>query len=629
MRKQIAEEMEKLVEKNARLEQELTEVKGFVETIMELIPHGVAIVRIDRSLRQTYANPAPFAVSDLAPAGIVRTGTKDHNDNIRLHPDYMSIVNQTCQKVFATGKEVICEFPRTAPHSAGCFQCRFVPEFSKDGTVETILMISHDMSTIKRAQEEIQETEHFLKLQVSENAEKLERANRSLDAEISRRKKIEEALKLEEARFEAFFKLSKMHEAPVQQIAGFVLEELTKMTKSKVGSLVIMDGNGIITSGYGWSHGLLEVCAIPERPMFTPIDGAGLWAQPIRERKPVIVNDYSVPHPFKRGCPDGHIEIVRFLGIPAFDGDKIVALALLGNKEEDYDALDVQKVSLLLDGMWGLFERKRVEKTLQERAELLDLASDSILVRDLDDRIIFWNAGAEACYGWTREEAMGQVSHTLFQTIFPKPLGEIKEELFRHIRWKGELTHITQAGKQIVAASRWALLRDADGRARATLEINTDITERKQMEKQLEEKSNRLQEVNAALKVLLKHRDEDRRDFEEALLTNIDNLILPYLRKMKNSGPNSTNAALIEILESHLMELTSAFGRTLALQYRVLTPTEMRVATLVREGKTSKEIADILCISEKTASFHRNNIRTKLGLRGAGANLRSYLLSLT
>jgi DNA-binding CsgD family transcriptional regulator/PAS domain-containing protein len=508
VRKQIAEEMQKLVEENARLEQELTEIKGFVETIMELIPHGVAIVRIDRTLRQTYANPAYFAISDLAPAGIVRIETKDHKDNIRLHPDYMSIVNQTCQKVFASGKEVICEFPRTAPHGAGCFQCRFVPEFSKDGTVETILMISHHISAKKRAQEEIHETEHFLKLQVSENVEKLDRANRSLDAEILRRKKIEEALELEEARFEAFFNLSKMHEAPVQQIAGFVLEELTKMTKSKVGSLVLLDGNGMITSGYGWSHGLLEMCAIPERSMFTPIDEAGLWAQPIRDRKPVIVNDYSIPHPFKRGCPDGHIEIVRFLGIPAFDRDKIVALALLGNKEEDYDALDVQKVSLLLDGMWRLFERKRVEK-------------------------------------------------------------------------------------------------------------------------QLEEKSNRLQEVNAALKVLLKHRDEDRRDFEEALLTNIDNLILPYLRKMKNSGPNSTNAALIEILESHLMELTSAFGRTLALQYRVLTPTEMRVATLVREGKTSKEIADILCISEKTASFHRNNIRTKLGLRGAGANLRSYLLSLT
>jgi PAS domain S-box-containing protein len=620
--------MERIVEENTRLKQELTEVKGFVKTIMEYIPHGVAIVRIDRSLRQAYANPAPFAISDLAPAGIVRNGTRDYDDNVRLHPDYISIVNQTCQKVFATGKEVICEFPCTAPHSAGCLQCRFVPEFSKDGTVETILMISHDMSALKRAQEEIQGDKHFLSVQIRENSVKLEHANRSLRTEVLRRRKIEQALKIEEARFEAFFKLSKMHEASVQQIASFVLEELTKMTKSKVGSLVLLDGNEIITSGYGWSRGLLEVCAIPERSMFTQIDGAGLWAQPIRERKPVIVNDYSASHPFKKGCPKGHIEIVRFLGIPAFDGDKIVALALLGNKEEDYDELDVQRVSSLLDGMWRLFERKRVEKTLQERAELLDLASDSILVRDLDDRIIFWNAGAETCYGWTKEEVLGQVSHTLFQTKFPKPLEEITEELFCDNRWKGELIHLTRSGKQIVAGSRWALLRDADGGARATLEINTDITDRKQMEKQLEEKSNRLQEVNAALKVLLKHRDEDRRDFEEALLTNIDNLILPYLRKMKSSGPNSTHTALIEILESHLMELTSAFGRTLALQYRVLTPTEMRVATLVREGKTSKEIADILCISEKTASFHRNNIRTKLGLRGARANLRSYLLSL-
>jgi DNA-binding NarL/FixJ family response regulator len=98
---------------------------------------------------------------------------------------------------------------------------------------------------------------------------------------------------------------------------------------------------------------------------------------------------------------------------------------------------------------------------------------------------------------------------------------------------------------------------------------------------------------------------------------------------MKHSTLSISQASLLEILESHLKELTSKFGKTLALEYRVLTPTEMRVAALVRDGKTSKEIAELLCISEKTASFHRNNIRTKLGLRGMGANLRSHLLTLT
>jgi DNA-binding CsgD family transcriptional regulator len=161
-------------------------------------------------------------------------------------------------------------------------------------------------------------------------------------------------------------------------------------------------------------------------------------------------------------------------------------------------------------------------------------------------------------------------------------------------------------------------------------ELRTEnIVARKNMEQELRAKSYRLQEVNAALKALLRQRDEDRKEFEEALLINIENLILPYIKRLKSGPLTSTQASLLEILESHLKELSSKFGKTLALEYRVLTPTEMRVAALVREGKTSKEIADILCISEKTASFHRNNIRTKLGMRGTKANLRSHLLSLT
>ncbi len=172
--------------------------------------------------------------------------------------------------------------------------------------------------------------------------------------------------------------------------------------------------------------------------------------------------------------------------------------------------------------------------------------------------------------------------------------------------------------------------RDITELRRSEEKLHTNlITARKDMEEQLQAKSNRLLEVNSALKVLLRQRDEDRKEFEEAVLTNIENLIMPYVRRMKSGPLSDSQASLLEILESHLKELTSKFGKTLALEYRVLTPTEMRVAALVRDGKTSKEIADLLCISEKTASFHRNNIRTKLGLRGMGANLRSHLLTLT
>jgi PAS domain S-box-containing protein len=182
-------------------------------------------------------------------------------------------------------------------------------------------------------------------------------------------------------------------------------------------------------------------------------------------------------------------------------------------------------------------------------------------------------------------------------------------------------------GNVIAGISIW---RDITERKRIEEELHDkNIIARKDMEEELQAKSNRLQEVNSALKALLRQRDEDRKEFEEAVLTNIENLIMPYVKRLKSGPLSSSQASLLEILESHLKELTSKFGKTLALQYRVLTPTEMRVAALVRDGKTTKEIADLLCISEKTASFHRNNIRTKLGLRGMGINLRSHLLSLT
>ncbi len=186
----------------------------------------------------------------------------------------------------------------------------------------------------------------------------------------------------------------------------------------------------------------------------------------------------------------------------------------------------------------------------------------------------------------------------------------------------------TRDGKAMTVASRWAPLRDSSGSIGAILEINNDITARKRMESELEEKSNRLQEVNAALKALLRQRDEDRKELEEAIAVNVENLILPYLRRLKASPLSSAQTALLEVLESHLRELTSKFIRNIALEYRALTPTEMRVAILVKDGKTTKEIADLLCMSEKTVSFHRENIRIKLGLSGKRVNLRSHLLTI-
>jgi PAS domain S-box-containing protein len=132
-----------------------------------------------------------------------------------------------------------------------------------------------------------------------------------------------------------------------------------------------------------------------------------------------------------------------------------------------------------------LTERKLAEAALVERAALLDLSHDSIFVRGMNDAISFWNRGAEQLYGWSKDQALGQISHQLLRTIFPAPLEEITSELLRTGRWEGELVHTKRDGTQVTVASRWSLRHDERGGPAGILETNNDITERKRAEESL------------------------------------------------------------------------------------------------------------------------------------------------
>ena len=147
-------------------------------------------------------------------------------------------------------------------------------------------------------------------------------------------------------------------------------------------------------------------------------------------------------------------------------------------------------------------------------------------------------------------------------------------------------------------------------------------------EAQLTRQKVELEESNIALKVLLKQREDDKSELEQKVITNVKEMILPYMEKLKRVSLKPKDKTVVDIIDSHLHDIISPMMQKLANASIILTPQEIQVASLVKDGKASKEIAGILNVSETTVHFHRKNLRRKFGLSNSQTNLRSYLLSI-
>jgi DNA-binding CsgD family transcriptional regulator len=163
----------------------------------------------------------------------------------------------------------------------------------------------------------------------------------------------------------------------------------------------------------------------------------------------------------------------------------------------------------------------------------------------------------------------------------------------------------------------------AENKERKMIEENLRFTE-----KELIGNLKELKESNIALKVLLNQRENDQRECENNILSNLNHLVLPYLAKLKKNNADESELTDLTIIESNLNEIVSPFSAKLYTDHFNLTPREIQMADLIKDGKQDKEITDILNISLETVKTHRKNIRKKLGIYSKRINLRSHLLSL-
>jgi PAS domain S-box-containing protein len=244
------------------------------------------------------------------------------------------------------------------------------------------------------------------------------------------------------------------------------------------------------------------------------------------------------------------------------------------------------------------------------------------------------------------EALSGQTYHSFFTL---KSLETIDRERTRRLEGKGSCYEVEIVGKRggrrnVVICG--ASLLSAEGKLKGYIATFTDITDRKRAEKtlqkahdelehrvkertkKLEIQKENLEELNTAMKILLKIREKDKTKIEENVLTNVKELIGPYFEKIKKTKLDDRQEAFLSIIESNLNEIISPFARKMSMKYLNLTPTEIQIANLIKHGSTTKKIAKLLNISPRTVETHRKNIRRKFGLERKRANLRSHLLSL-
>lgn len=272
-------------------------------------------------------------------------------------------------------------------------------------------------------------------------------------------------------------------------------------------------------------------------------------------------------------------------------------------------------------------QRKEMEDALRRSEEryrtFIDTTSDGVFLKDHQLRYAIVNKMFRRFFNKTEDEIIGK---TDFDWRSKKDA-----EGARRIDLKSLRTSSISITEEVVNNRIYEIRTFAVNLGETSKGIGgfvRDITERKKTEEELKIKSLNLEEVNAALRVLLKQRDQDKNETEDKILNNVKRLVMPYIEKIKKKRLDDETRTYLNILETNLGNIVSPFVQKLSAVYSRFTPAEIRVADLIRDGKTIKEIAGISGVSENAVNHHRQSIRDKLGLKNQKINLRTYLMSL-
>ncbi|MBU0485307.1 MAG: response regulator [Proteobacteria bacterium] len=355
----------------------------------------------------------------------------------------------------------------------------------------------------------LRELTECLEQEVRSQTEELTRSNQKLQEEITERKQAAGEIRQLMAQQKALLEVYQtMASVPLKEIISFLVDQCVKLTGSALGFVGLISDDDQKMEAQIWSEKAMAHCPI-NKPLDFSIPEAGLWAEPIRQRRVVVVNEYSAPNPHKKGLPEGHLELTRFLGVPVVDRDRVVAVAGVANRQEAYTEADQAKISLLLEGMWDLIKRQRAEEELRRErtfvSRIMETSPVGITLVSREGLVTFANQRAELLLGLKQEE--------LDQRTYNAPQWRITdfdgnpfpdEELpFSRVMATGQpVFDVRHAitwpdGKRIFLSINGAPLLAESGEIESVVFVLEDVTERQATEEALRrnEKALRIRET--------------------------------------------------------------------------------------------------------------------------------------
>jgi PAS domain S-box-containing protein len=323
--------------------------------------------------------------------------------------------------------------------------------------------------------------------------------------------------------------------------------------------------------------------------------------------------------------------------IPLLNNNEIIGLLQLNDRRkgifshemirffEEFIGASVETVLSQIDTGRSLKQSKETVRAL------LNASTEGMMLIDPEGTILAVNAAVAERFDRPQKDLIGVCAYDLF----PAPVSESRKKRLEEVLRARKSIRFEDRRNGRIFDSNIQPLFDEDGKIEQLAIYSRDITQYrktelrlKKKEQILEIKNKNLEELNAALKLLLKEKEESQKELRENILINYQQLIKPYIEKLENNDLNPNQKICLYNIKSNINEIISPFTKQLSSDYFNLTPTEIQVANLIKAGKITKEIAELLNVSRSAVAYHRYNIRKKLDLKNKKVNLRSSLLSL-